>query len=80
MTFAENFGFSFVLVVSTLLVHFGTNFLDLQQIFHRFEVLQSSELGLFKCINSVEIASTFLLLTSLIFSRFSICLVLESSE
>ena len=43
------------------------NFLDIQLIFNPFEVLESSELGFFNCINSVNIASTFWLITSLIF-------------
>ena len=43
------------------------NFLDIQPIFNLFKVLESSESGLFNCINSVDIASTFWLINSLIF-------------
>ena len=48
------------------------NFLNIQPIFNPKKVLESSESGLFKCIDSVDIASTFWLITSLIFNRFSI--------
>ena len=48
------------------------NFLNIQWIFNPQKVLESSELGLFNCINSVDIASTFWLITSLICNGFSI--------
>ena len=48
------------------------NFLNIQQIFNPKKVLESSKSGLFNCINSVDIASTFWLITFLIFNRFSI--------
>ena len=50
------------------------NFLNIQPIFNLKKVLESSESGLFNCINSVNIASTFWLITFLIFNQFSICL------
>ena len=50
------------------------NFLNIQPIFNPFEVLESSESGLFNCINSVNIVSTFRVITSLIFNQFSSCL------
>ena len=56
------------------------NFLNIQLIFNPKKVLESSESGLFNCINSVDIASTFGLITSLIFNQFSICLKFWKAE
>ena len=50
------------------------NFLNIQLIFNPKKVLESSESGLFNCIDSVNIASTFWLITSLIFNWFLTCL------
>ena len=62
-----------VFVALTYSTHISVhNFLDIQLIFNPFKVLESSESGLFNCINSVNIASTFWLITFLIFNRFSI--------
>ena len=49
------------------------NILNIQPIFKLFEVLECSESGLFNCINSVNIVSTFRVITSLIFNQCIVC-------
>ena len=62
-----------VFVALTYSTHISVhNFLNIQPIFNLKKVLESSESGLYNCINSVDIASTFWLITSLIFNWFSI--------